>query len=362
MKNSVFRSFSILMFLTCFLVTSAFSPGKAFEPPDLGTFKFIEPAKSLVFLPAPVITTSAPINQNGKKNLVYTNLRIDCNNTANNGMTFINCTNIKIKNCIIYNSSGKGIVFSGCTNVQVDSCFVTDVNSGVYASLSTGVKVNSNQFLQMRGPYPGGNFIQFSKVYGGGNQIIRNRCEDIIPTSGSNPYPGGGDGISLYQSNGIPTDPIKCIGNWIRGGGTNTAALGMSGIVGGDVGGSYQDILYNILVNTGYVGIQVQGGTHINVLFNQIYSDKKPWSALGLGSANYSNALAGQNTITLNMVNWQAGYNNLVRRDTAYKAWGGSNHTGLFFNERPNGWSLNNINATNIDENILPKVIITRHL
>jgi len=74
---------------------------------------------------------------------------------------------------------------------------------------------------------------------------------------------------------------------------------------------------------------------------------------MGLGSANYSNIPASGNTIAYNQVNWLAGYNNLQRRDTSYKA-----GTGLNSNTLPIGWSTN-ITKAPIDGSILPAQIIS---
>lgn len=250
------------------------------------------------------------------------------------------------------NSSLQGVFMYDCTNISIDSCFISNVSAGVYAHACGQIKVNSNEFLNMRGPVPAGNFVQFNNVSGGGNQINYNKCEDIMG-SGINPNPGGGDGISLFQSNGTAASPIQVYGNWIRGGGTNTGASGMAGIVAGDVGGSYQDIENNILVNTGYVGIQQQGGSNLTIANNSIYSANLPWSGGGLISANYSGTASNNNTIANNKINWIAGYLGGARRDTAWKPGAGSN-----INARPINWN-NNIPAAPINASILPATIIT---
>ncbi|MGZ3832372.1 MAG: right-handed parallel beta-helix repeat-containing protein [Mucilaginibacter sp.] len=269
-------------------------------------------------------------------------------------ITLNNCSNIHITKCKIMNSKQRGIYLNNCTNVLIDSCFFSNVAVGVYAHLGGQIRVLSNDFLNMRGPLPSGNFVQFNNVTGAGNQINYNKCEDIIGV-GANPNPGGGDGISLFQCNGTAASPIQVYGNWIRGGGTNTGSLGMAGIVAGDVGGSYQDIENNILVNSGYVGIQAQGGTNITIMYNQIYSDLVPWSGVGLASANYSGVPSSNNTIGYNTVNWKAGYLNMGQRDTSYKAGSGVNS-----NTKPNLWNTNTVKAS-ITSSILPAVLIKEY-
>jgi len=230
--------------------------------------------------------------------------------------------------------------------VLIDSCFISNVSAGVYAHRGSSVRVNYNQFFNMVGPFPSGNFVQFNNIIGSYNRISYNKCEDAPSTSGA------GDGISLYQSSGLSTDQLYVVGNWIRGGGTNTGSSGMAGIVAGDVGGSWQNINGNILVNTGYVGIQQQGGSNISINNNSIYSANLPWSGAGLVSANYSGTPSTNNTIGNNKVNWYAGYYS-IQRDTVWKPGSGSNS-----NARPINWDTNIPNAS-INASILPTTIIT---
>ena len=293
---------------------------------------------------------TAPIVLNGVSNITISGDSI--NGGSSVGITLINCKNIHITKSKIMNGTQRGIFVSSCTNVLIDSCFISNVAIGIYAHDSFQVRVMSNQLLDMKGPV--GSFIQFDNITGGYNRICYNKCEDVI-VNGSNP--NAGDGISLYKSNGSPTDQIMVLGNSIRGGCTNTGASGMAGIVAGDVGGSYQDIENNILVNTGYVGIQMQGGTNITIKNNQIYSDRLPWSGLGLCSANYSGLPSNNNTITGNKVKWNSGYALCgcnFERDTVYKAGSGSSTNAV-----PTGWASNTVNAP-LTSSILPTVLITQ--
>ena len=260
-------------------------------------------------------------------------------------VTLINCNNIHITNSKLMNSPGqRGVSIYNCKNVTVDYCYVSNVATGVYAHTSTGVRVMNNQFLNMKGTY--GCFVQFDGVYGAGNRICYNKCENVDGIANANI----GDGINLYQSNGLATDQIYVLGNWIRGGGHN-ASMGFSGIVLGDLGGSYQDVEGNILVNTGFVGIQTQGGTHLTVKSNKIYSDKLAWSCVGLASKNYSSSASNNNTITGNTVNWKAGYLNQGQRDTTFSA--------AKSNVMPTGWKVNTVKAA-ITSAILPAKMIVQ--
>ena len=243
------------------------------------------------------------------------------------------------------NSTTDGIQLSGCTNITIDSCFITNVRAGVNAMSSTTVKVNNNQFLNMNGPFPSGNFVQFDNVNGGGCQIEYNKCEDVV---GVAQHPQ--DGLSVYQSNGLPGDSILVIGNYIRGGQVQHDSGGAAGIVLGDVGGSYQVARYNILVNPGAVGAQVQGGSHIKMDHNTIYSTATPFTMVGISYGNYSGAASTDVTISYNNVKY------FQTSGAELDAWWDPSTAS-----QPLGWNTNILNAS-VDAGILPAVIITLNL
>jgi len=316
-------------------------------------FLFLVVTNSKIFAQTKVKYLSVkPINLNG----ITTPTTIS-GDSINGGNTMCihltNCSNIRITKCKLQNSTDRGIRLDNCTNITIDSCFFSGVADGVYAfQCKGGIKVNYNQFYNMVGPVPRGHAVQFNNCNGGGMTINYNICE-IVNGTGANPNPEVGDIINLYQSNGLHLDWIRVYGNLLRGGGTATGSMGMAGIVAGDMGGSYQDIQNNKCVNTGYVGIQVQGGSHINIMANQIYSDLLPWSALGLGCANYSGVPSTDITISNNQVNWQAGYLNMKRRDTCYKPGSGVNSCA-----RPKGWETNTVNAPLRATTMLPVQLV----
>jgi hypothetical protein len=240
------------------------------------------------------------------------------------------------------NSTNDGIQLNNCTNVTIDSCFVTNVRAGVNAMQCQSIKVNHNQFLNMNGPFPSGNFVQLNNVSGSGIQVNYNRCEDI---AGVAQHPQ--DGISIYQCDGLPGDSVQVIGNWIRGGQVQNDSGGGAGIVLGDVGGSYQVARNNIVVNGGFVGMQVQGGSHIKMDHNTIYSISTPYSNCGLCYGNYSGASSS---------NIYMGYNKVKffqKSGAEMDAWW--DPSSAF---QPDGWSTNILKAS-IDASILPATLIT---
>lgn len=286
---------------------------------------------------AATYTTSSAINYNGKSNLTISGLSIS---GGTNCITLTNCSGIHITNCRLANASTYAILLNNCKNITIDYNFMTNVKSGVHAYQGSTIIVNNNQFLNMVGPFPDGNFVQFNGVNGAGNRINHNICEDIAWIG----HPQ--DGLSLYKCNGLPGDSIQVIGNWIRGGQVQHDSGGGAGIVLGDLGGSYQVARNNILVNPGYVGAQIQGGSNIKMDHNTVYSSSTPYSQVGISYANYS----GLSSTNVNM-----SYNKVKYYQTS------GNECDAWYDPKagiPAGWSSNALKAS-ISAAVLPTTIIT---
>ena len=289
----------------------------------------------------PTYTTSGPIS--AKSNTTYSNLLIDLNGSSTTGISVNGATNVHITNCKIINGAGFGINISNSSNVTVDNTFISDIGFGVYAYQSQSIKVNNNQMLNINGINTAslGHAIQFNGVTGGGTQINNNRIESI---AGQALHPH--DVINVYESSGLPGDSIQVIGNWIRGGQRTlwpTSNSGAAGIVIGDLGGSYQVCRNNILVSPGYVGIQAQGGSHIMVDHNKVYSDTSPASLVGMSWGNYSGESSSDVTYAYNQVKWF----NLRNLEDDF----GQNGSGVTL--------INNTWGANLTASILPATIIT---
>jgi len=157
------------------------------------------------------LTVVSPISLTGVSNIT---IRGD---SINGGtvpcISLSNCTNITITHCKLINSTTTGVNLSNCVNILVDSSYISNVSSGVYAINCQTIQVVANQMLNMVGPYPRGQFVQFNAVSGAGNSVINNKCENIMGSS----YPE--DAISMYKTNGTAASPVTITGNWIRGGG-----------------------------------------------------------------------------------------------------------------------------------------------
>jgi len=290
-----------------------------------------------------IYKASSPISLSNQSNITISGDSI--NGGSSVGIRLSNCNNVHITKCLIQNTTNDGIQLNNCTNVTIDSCFITNVRAGVNAMQCKTVKVNSNQFLNMNGPFPSGNFVQLNNVSGGGIQVNYNKCEDI---AGVAQHPQ--DGISIYQCDGLPGDSVQVIGNWIRGGQIQNDSGGGAGIVLGDVGGSYQVARNNIVINGGFVGMQVQGGSHIKMDHNTIYGISTPYSNCGLCYGNYSGASSSDIYMGYNKVKF------FQKSGAEMDAWW--DPSTAF---QPDGWNTNILKA-NIDASILPSVIITLKL
>lgn len=250
-----------------------------------------------------------------------------------------NCYNIHITGNRISGTTDVGIHLYNCSNITIDNNFFTNVSSGVYAEQTTGggIVVNNNQFLNMNGPFPRGQFIQFNTVTGPGSSISNNKGENIPGQSYAE------DAISLYQSSGTASSPIQINGNWIRGGGPSSSG---GGIMLGDNGGSYLSATNNILVNPGEYGMAIAGGDHNTITNNLIYGTSQYFTNVGLFIDGINGQVCTNSTIGGNQVRF---YNKTNYENNAWIAPG---------TIQPAAWETNIFGAS-IDESILPPVIIT---
>ena len=194
------------------------------------------------------------------------------------------------------NGSGVDVTFS--RDITITDSRIERVRTGVYVLGSNRVRVQRNRFLNMQGPMPRGQFVQFDKVSGSGNQINCNIAVNVPDQS----HPE--DAISIFSSQGEPGDPIQIIANRIYGGGPSRSG---GGIVLGDSGGRYQAARDNVLINPGQHGIGVAGGQDITVSNNRIYSSQQVFTNVGVYVwIKWPSALCGRITVERNQVNWTA--------------------------------------------------------
>ncbi|MCJ8211020.1 PA14 domain-containing protein [Mucilaginibacter sp. RS28] len=255
-------------------------------------------------------------------------------------ISLIDCYNIRITNCKLYNSSDVGVYLHNCRNITVDYNFFTNVSTGVYVdqAVQGGIVVNNNQFLNMKGPFPRGQFVQFNNVNGSGNSISYNKGENVF--GASNPE----DGISLYQSNGTPSSPITVNGNWIRGGGPSASG---GGIMLGDLGGSNQVAMNNILVNPGQYGMAIAGGSNNQLINNVIFGKQQYFTNVGI----YVNSIGGHKVSNSKVKGNKVKFYN--SNNYLNPVWLSNNA------DKPDGWDTDNKWGDGADASILPASIIT---
>lgn len=281
--------------------------------------------------------TSSPISWNGIKDKIITNLQIT--NPSGHCIELTNCSNITIQNCKLGPSKNEGVYIYNCTNIKVINCTLDHNDTGVFAGASSGISVTYNDVIDVQGPMPRGQMVQFAEVSGGGNIIGYNVVENLPGQS----HPE--DAISLFKCNGIAGNPIKVIGNWIRGGGPSTSG---GGIMTGDMGGSNILVQDNILVDPGQYGITISSGNNISIKNNKIYAKQQPFCNIGLSAyQQYPTIPNYSDTIMNNQVNFSykdGQLNNLLN----------DGKSGNVI-----GWSTNVYNP-NLNTSILPAQIIGR--
>ena len=284
-----------------------------------------------------VRTTSAIINLNSVSNKSIRNLDISGGSSA--CITLTNCSYDTITYCKLHNSTGVGIYLYNCSHIYIRYNYFTVVASGVYADhCGNNIQITTNQFLNMQGPFPRGQFVQFNNVIGAGSYIISNKCENISGQSNAE------DGISIYQSNGTSASPIEIIGNWIRGGGPSSSG---GGIMLGDQGGSYATASNNILVNPGEYGMAITGGYDEVLSDNIVFGASQSFTNVGIYVDNIGGYITSDCYVVSNKVNFfnSNGYSNPAWLDGS--------------TAKPNGWDGNFWADAAINANALPATIIT---
>lgn len=282
---------------------------------------------------------SKPIKYDGVNNINISGLSI----TAGSGpaISISNAINVRITMCRLLNGTtldSVGIYLYKCTNVSIDFCYFSNVSSGIVASTSTRLYIADNQFLNMLGPKPRGQFVQLIECYGPGNSIIKNLGENILGQS----IPE--DAINIYNSNGTADSPIRVAWNKIRGGGPSPTG---GGIILGDQGGSYQTALENTLVNPGQYGIAVAGGSNMSLKGNLVYGSKQPFTNVGVVAMDWYNSNSKNIEISGNRVNYTSslGFQNPI--------WNGGNMGPI------TGLDTNKWGDMTLSPSILPTQLIT---
>ncbi len=245
------------------------------------------------YLSLPLSTTKVITNQS---NVVIENMRFE--NALSVALYVGNSSNITIRNCFFNKGVAEAIVLEGSKNITIVDCLFNGFVAGVYATTCQSVKVNNNQFVNMRMRADGssrGQFVQFNTVTGAGNEVMNNKGENF--PGESNPE----DQVSMFKSSGTATSPLLIKNNMFRGGGPS---LSGGGIVAGDYGGDYIIIENNQLVNPGNYGIAVAGGNYNVLNNNRVYSDYHSYNNAGVIIWGQGGASCSNVTYTNNHINW----------------------------------------------------------
>ena len=255
-------------------------------------------------------------------------------NTAGNCISITGATNVTLRNYRIEHCSGVAIDIRGNSkNVTISNASLYDTG-GIYALFSEGINVIESHISKVTGTAGAvhRNCIQFDHVTNVtiSSNIIGNECINDLGDSARE------DGINIYQSYGTASFPINIIDNKVYGySGTSSGG----GIVVGDWGGAYINVINNNVINTGVAGIAVAGGNHIFVGHNFVRLDQSPVSQLGIKAVSMSPG-TDCNNITLIDNNVMAKNSSGGQADT----WADST---TCFQATDNSKNVNNLNQGN---------------
>lgn len=269
---------------------------------------------------------SAPMDLRGKSNMIIENKRFL--NSPKYAIDVTNASNIEIRNCFfdgaVDDANGELVNLEDAQNINIHHNLFNGGTAGVYSVSSTTVKVNNNQFVNMRMSAAGsrGQAVQFNGTGGPGCEIMNNMIENFAGESNAE------DMISLYGgSRGTASSPIMISGNWGRGGCPSTSG---GGIIAGDNNGGYVIMKDNSLMNPGQYGMAIAGGDNIQILNNKIYSDRTDCSNNPLYVWAQQGAPCSNNLVKGNRVNW------IDKAGVVNNGWNSGNCSNTIYNPEEN--------------------------
>jgi hypothetical protein len=280
--------------------------------------------------------TVSPYVIDGKSNMTISNIKIT--STDQNCLTINNCNNIVIQYSEFGDSKKIGINIFNCKNITINDCFFYYVGTGVYVQKSSGIKITNSKFLNMQGPFPRGQYVQFNQVSGAGNSISNNVGESVVHANNAE------DLINIFQSNGTPGSPIIVSHNEFNGSGDSHSG---GGIALGDKGGSYIVAENNILVNPGQYGMAIAGGSHISMLNNVVYGKQQDFTNIGMFAWNQEGN--GKTSDSIEISGNRVNYTNKSGGRNDF--WHHKNAGDI------KGWETNKSDNT-LNENILPENLL----
>ena len=282
--------------------------------PPVPTFPLVDPPAGFGGLPSsPPLTLS---NQTARtvSNLSITNTSGDCvvvhggsdvvlehlsiGPCSGHGIVIdSNVQRVTIRDVYVHDAGGNGVDGYQAHGVQILDSHFARVMSGAYLQSCDAVRFERNTALNVQGPIPRGQMIQFNQVRSADNVIRCNLLEDR--PGESNPE----DAINMFQSAGTTASPILIEGNRILGGGPSMSG---GGILIGDGGGHDITARSNILVDPGQYGMAVPGGDHMTLASNRIYGRQQSFTNVGLYVWDQYMSSCTAITVTDNQVHWTA--------------------------------------------------------
>lgn len=213
---------------------------------------------------------------------------------------------------------------AGVVNLLVSHCWFFDI----FDDLKTGGTPGAGGAGDTKNG--GGSHIQMNGCNGSGIEIANSKFYTKDPSAANNNNFGVGDIISPFQCNGTAASRLWVHDNQIRGG-SNNQVTGYIGITTADVGGSYQLVENNILVNPGQggIGVMPSGGIFITIQNNRMYS-KNTGNAFNFVGLTYNSSPGVANCILQN--------NHITYYATAHAP---NPYNKFAFQGPPAGWNTN---------------------
>lgn len=249
---------------------------------------------------------------------------------ASFAITLLGSKDITIKNCKFVNMEDFAIFSQRGINITVADCVFENVK-GAFLGLEaiSDVKFEHNDVKNIANKTDAFG-VAFQAADGPG-LTIRNNVFELLPGQGPEAV------ILTAGAKGTAESPILIQNNWIRGGRSIAIAIG-------NMGGAYQVIEDNRLVNTGMCGIFLLGGNDIIFRNNKIYSKSTPGTIAGM---YFQTNDASNIIVENNEVNW-------ILADGSFSI--------AIFNDYMKGilpnWEEISQRTPRIDETILPEVIL----
>ena len=251
---------------------------------------------------------ATPTTYKNASDLVIENVQFT--NPSGNNLVLINCTNIIIRNCYFGASKEEAISIEKGSKITIEKNLFANNKSCVYSYNTTGgIVIRNNQFINVKGPHPRAQYVQFNSCTGDDNVIENNKGECWPGES----YPE--DLISIFKSKGTPGSPILIRNNIFRGGGPSESG---GGIMMGDNGGGNVIVENNILVDPGQYGIAASGGSNIIIRNNKIFARPQKFTNVGIYAWAQAGADCNDIEIANNNINYTSGKNAEVEKNNLF--------------------------------------------